>query len=865
MLMDSAHNAPPVVDRGGLVDRIVSSGARVVTLSAPAGYGKSRLAQQLGDRYGALRTIDCADVTDASSAVSSVVRALAPLDANVRERIGRQILGLSHNVDSDAQAMALVVEALQGSQDRSALCLDNLEALAGNSSLQRIFDVLLRDDDRICILCSRVEVASPSLARIPPNERYDVRTEDLRFTDDETVSLLKNSGADASDARRGTALAQGWPIAALTFARYAREGHLSDSLSLNERSRSLQVLQDYVLSQALERLSAPVRSVLAAVARVGIVSNSEIRLMTDNAAVVAAETHASPFCIETEDGLSLHPLARAALRVDALGVAPLRHAARALAEDNPLRAARFFLAIQDDDAAAAVMDTRIMPFLSVQPTSEIAGLIADIQPDVLVRHQATWCATLSFRAYAVSPHQWLQEARTAFETLTPDAPKALWFGVGIVLLNFLYVSAQYAEAERVSATLFALFADEGEGSPYQVVLRFWRRFGELRQGQAIDLDATWAEAEPVIGPIPASVAQFLISFNGPIALFQGDRDDARRTFDRAIELSLDPAAEMSQVLALKSAAFHAWLAGETEAFSGYVERLAHVDAPNVRRGIRHFLGCARGDTPADTPTDFEMLYTRVFGALIAASREHDLQRRVRALRLAEDAAIEDAQPWLCALVQLAIGLSVPERRAAAFAAAIAASDRSEYATFRANVAEVIAGPIPDHWTGLSAFCVPTLSRLTVRFASRGASVGGTEIRLAQRETELLLVLALSGVAHDRRTLAAILWPDRNEADGANAVRVLVSRLRRKLGNAEVVRSTPAGYDLSTAPDVDLFTLETALAAGNGDRIPHTLREQLLEDHEHLPKWMLTSDWLRPYVRRYEAAVGALRTRAARGL
>jgi tetratricopeptide (TPR) repeat protein len=621
------------------------------------------------------------------------------------------------------------------------------------------------------------------------------------------------------------------------------------------------VLQRYVLSQALERLSTPVRGVLAAVARVGIVSESELRLMTDDAATVVAETRASPFCIEAEDGLSLHPLARAALRADALGIGPLRDAARALADDNPMRAARFFLASGDDDAAAGVLDTRIMPFLSVQPTSELAGLVADIRPDVLVRHQATWSATLHFRAYAVSPHRWLQEARQAFETLTPGDPKTLWFGVGVILLNFLCVSAEYAEAERVSATLFALFAEEGENSPYQIVLRLWRRFGELRQGQAIDLEATWAECEPVIGSIPASVTQFLIAFNGPIAFFRGDIDEARRALDRAIDLSLDPAAEMSQVLALKNAAFFAWLAGDTDAFSSYIKRLVRVNSPNVARGIRHFLGCALDDHPADTPIDFEMLYTRAFGALIAASREHELSRRIRALRLAEDAAIEDAQPWLCALVQLAIGLSVPGRRAEAFAAAMAAGDRSGYAAFRANVASIIAGRIPDTWKGLTAFSIPTSRELSIRFGSCVVSIGEAPVTLAQREMELLLVLALTGGAHDRRTLAAILWPDRDEAGGANAVRVLVSRLRRKLG-AAIVRSTPAGYELATEPDVDLFTLETALAAGTDDRISRTLHEQLLDDYEHLPTWMLSSEWLRPYVRRYEAAVRALRGRAA---
>jgi hypothetical protein len=848
----------PVVDRGHLVQRIVSSGARIVTLIAPAGYGKSRLARQLGARYGTLRTIDCADAADPLNAASLIVRALALIEPAVEEQLGRRLLSLSYGDVHVEQVHQLVRDAVAASSAESALCLDNMEALAENPLLLRVLDTLVRSLNRPILLCSRTDIGLPVLARTAPNDRYDVGIRELQFTPAESIALFHESGAPSADVERAVRLAQGWPIAVLTFVRFARENRLQVSLSQAEEGGGFDILGQYMLSQALNRISEPVRAVLSAIARIGVVSTSELQLMTGDAATVLAEIRSSPFCIESSEGLSLHPLARAALRAGPEGTKPLRRAALASALESPTRAARFYLAVGDDDAAAAVLDTRIAPYMLAQPTAEMATLISEIRPDVLVRYQATWSATITHRSYAVDRDTLLYESRIAFATLPSDTPVELRIGVAGILLNFLFYAGHYDEADALLAKLSDTFLNESVQSIPRVVLRIWQYVSDIRLGKYVEHRRAWEDVGAILGATPSSLAQWQYTFAGPIAFFEGDRDASRRAFDRAVTLSAQPGSEIVYAIALKNVVFHAWLAGDQDLFAECTRRLSALDAPNVINGTRFFVGCVTDEHPADVPTGLEMLYTRAFGALIAASRETEPARRARAFRTAVDAAVEDGQPWLNAVVHLARGLALPDDRHEAFASARACAERVEYDVFRANVESVISGNVPENWRGLRGVEDGALSRLSMEFASRNVSVDGKRITLAQREIELFLALALATGARDRKTLAAMLWPDLEEASAQNAVRVLVSRLRAKLGCSDLIRSTPAGYELSERPDLDVFLIETALATGRAAAIGPELRERLGRSHERLPQWMLLSDWLAPYVRRYERAIDRIR-------
>jgi len=125
--------------------------------------------------------------------------------------------------------------------------------------------------------------------------------------------------------------------------------------------------------------------------------------------------------------------------------------------------------------------------------------------------------------------------------------------------------------------------------------------------------------------------------------------------------------------------------------------------------------------------------------------------------------------------------------------------------------------------------VGILGPLEVRRGGAPIDVGGGRLRA------LLARLALdAGTAVGTASLVEAVWGDDPPADPGNALQTLVSRLRRSLGDAGLVRQAPGGYRLALEPDaVDAHRFErlvrsgrAAVAAGEPERGARLLREAL---------------------------------------
>jgi DNA-binding SARP family transcriptional activator len=82
-------------------------------------------------------------------------------------------------------------------------------------------------------------------------------------------------------------------------------------------------------------------------------------------------------------------------------------------------------------------------------------------------------------------------------------------------------------------------------------------------------------------------------------------------------------------------------------------------------------------------------------------------------------------------------------------------------------------------------------------------VAGAPLRVDTRKAVALLAyLACSGRPHDRGQLAALLWPDADDAHSRATLRRTLSALNHALGGAAVVRSDRSGLELE-APGMDL--------------------------------------------------------------
>jgi DNA-binding SARP family transcriptional activator len=122
-----------------------------------------------------------------------------------------------------------------------------------------------------------------------------------------------------------------------------------------------------------------------------------------------------------------------------------------------------------------------------------------------------------------------------------------------------------------------------------------------------------------------------------------------------------------------------------------------------------------------------------------------------------------------------------------------------------------------------------LGPLEVDGASGAVALGAVKPRAV---LAVLLLHANEPVSAERLALA--LWGEAAPADAMRTVQVYVSRLRKALGDGELVARTPAGYRLRVGPgELDAERFERgveagrrALAAGAPEEAAALLREAL---------------------------------------
>ena len=128
--------------------------------------------------------------------------------------------------------------------------------------------------------------------------------------------------------------------------------------------------------------------------------------------------------------------------------------------------------------------------------------------------------------------------------------------------------------------------------------------------------------------------------------------------------------------------------------------------------------------------------------------------------------------------------------------------------------------------------------------------------------ELTLALALHDGPRDRQTLAAMMWPGAPENDSVSAATVYIARLRRRLKNPELIESTRGGYRLKCRVGLDLDRLERIATSGDENPADAEVERVVRSKHSRLAQWMLMSEWLAPYARRYATALETVRWRRA---
>ncbi len=293
-----------IIERPRLIERL-EEGARVAMFAAPAGYGKTTLARQWGERQ------DCPVVWYRTNRASGDVALLA--------------------VQFDELFASLAPELPRDPGKVGAIAAANPSPSPLGRSLVRTFGAITQDilvivdeweaavtpesDELLSMLVDGIPVRWVITTRERPDwftprlqvygEALEIGVDELRMTDEEAVQVLTAAGAEAGRARV-MRTAAGWPavlgLAAMSGeVDFAAEGLLSHTLD------------EYLASELLSAAAAETLDALMLLAVSAIVDTRRARQLlgkTVAAATVADASAKGLLAVTDGTALYFHPLLR---------------------------------------------------------------------------------------------------------------------------------------------------------------------------------------------------------------------------------------------------------------------------------------------------------------------------------------------------------------------------------------------------------------------------------------------------------------------------------------------------------------------------------------------------------------------------
>jgi ATP/maltotriose-dependent transcriptional regulator MalT len=306
-----------IIDRPRLLALLDESHARVRTLVAPAGYGKTTLAEQWVAREG--RTwawytarSSSADVAGLALGVARAVSALVPeSDVRLREHL-RVARAPTQNVNVLAE---IVGEELASWPATGWLVLDEYQELTRAPEAERFVEVLLAESPVQLLIASRRRPAWVTSRSLLYGEVLEVNQTALAMDSHEAAEIL--DGWSESAASGLVSLANGWP------AVIGLAGVSSPQLEVD--ATVPESLYRFFAEEVFDALGEDVRSGLATLAVAPVIDRGLAHelLGPDGEQRTCPAALDVGILVERGQLLELHPLARAFLedRADRVSVA----------------------------------------------------------------------------------------------------------------------------------------------------------------------------------------------------------------------------------------------------------------------------------------------------------------------------------------------------------------------------------------------------------------------------------------------------------------------------------------------------------------------------------------------------------------
>jgi LuxR family maltose regulon positive regulatory protein len=557
-LFPSKLAVPPVrptqLQRTSLVDLLrARRDARIVSVVAPAGYGKTTLLAQWAKRDRrafAWVSLDEADNDPVVllTYVAAALDATEPIDQKVFRGLNAPG-GSLWSVGLPRLGAALAVR-----RKPTVLVLDDVHLLSSPQALDAIAALALVVPERSqLVLSGRSEAAVP-LARVRASgQLLEVGPAELAFTDAEARALLAAAGVrlSESDASALNGRAEGWGaglyLAALSLLSdeeldvsafagddrfvtdYLRSEHLSrmkhSDVEFMRRTSILQRLTASLCDELLDRTDSGDRL---------------LELERSNLFVVAFDHHGGWY--------RYHHLFREMLqseltRREPEQVVELNRRAAAWCERNgmPEFAIEYASAAGDVDHVAALIEAHALPFYRSGRVATVERWFAPFDdPQLLVRYPAvavlgTW--THALRGHVDEAERWALAVQGSADATQDGSPS---LGASAALVRAL-LCRQGVEQMRTDAELAV--AGFGRQSPWQPTARVLAGVAAMLAGDVERAETVLGETAETAALVGARYAGLVSrSERALIALAKGDLAGAEAEIELA-EAFVDPEAE----------------------------------------------------------------------------------------------------------------------------------------------------------------------------------------------------------------------------------------------------------------------------------------------------------------------------------
>ncbi|HZV79629.1 MAG TPA: BTAD domain-containing putative transcriptional regulator [Candidatus Binatus sp.] len=875
--MAAALAQGPEVKRRQLVSAFRTARPAIVSMVAPAGFGKSTLARQFAAELGrAAVECDCAALAHQDDLARRVLAALAEETPQRAHSLAQLMVATGDGSGDQGTRFAPAIAAWSAEATQAIFVFENAESLDGNRAAMGLLTQLLanRPESRAVILCSRVNLRLNFGRFASQRDLMALRADDLRFNRDELRSIFAGVQVDVSVIERALALSQGWPIGAQIVRSLVAEAGGEPALERLSEVRA-EDLYDYFSDEILRLYPKRTIDALIACAALPEATAEDVGAalgVGDAETMLDGIVADSPFLSKNAQySYTVHPLMQATLRARHSGrftALPAAVANAWLQRKAYVRAAELFCACGDRLSAARALNE-----IEIRETSAFsasyARTLAALDTSTFASFPRLFASSMNYRQYIASPRTLMAETEAVSNALPADTPLSDRAYVDYFRIEFSDqlgdleagrdIAEQLARAARVPRTPTSSF--HAHVLLYQGMNS--AMLGRLEHSEAL-LDAAW----PLVTDLDQVMGASCISRAALIARPRGHRGEERRLLAEGLERCERAGISCRVGRAHAEAVFGAWLAGEDDEAEREASGLAHsVDVEGVL-GFAHFLSCLRGFTE-DSPRGLETPAWLAHGHLLACGASADAAAAERHARAALQNADITGLPFLRILARIATAEKAPREAERVTREATVIAGEIDSADLRSSL-EAFAGGAPH--AGMLEALVARLRRrktkrsaLSVEFTTGIVRHRGRVVELRPRERRLLMLVARTNGLIQSETAARVLWPDADPKSARDALKTTLHRLRRSIGDEELVLTTARGLELRERPDIDLQRIDEAvhLAHGTGELTPDA-RDQLRQVVSHLqaarPRDLESWDWFEPLDRRL---VESLRTLAVR--